>query len=164
MKLITAEQILSDFCAQKTMLGDFAPPKGKDLIPYEITPAIEIHFLVDPARQDKIIENIYICNNRNKAKSEQKWNTVAKIDLKNMEPENYGPAGMEPSKAWSLANEWMAKSKYALKYERKATSVGQEDNYFIVEFKACDNQQKPLKLKVDLKTGTGELINETHDK
>ena len=58
----------------------------------------------------------------------------------------------------------MAKSKYALKYERKATSVGQEDNYFIVEFKACDNQQKPLKLKVDLKTGTGELINETHDK
>ena len=33
-----------------------------------------------------------------------------------------------------------------------------------VEFEACDNKQKPLKLKVDLKTRTCELINETHDK
>ena len=71
-----------------------------------------------------------------------------------------GPAQKESSIAWNLANEWMAKTKYSLEFERKATSIRHKDNYFIAEFAAFEKSRKPLILEVDITTKKCELIKE----
>jgi len=86
MELKPAEQILKDFGALETPVGDFAPPQSPNggymaLIHYAVAPGIEIELVIDTVNKAQIIQTMYVCKNINENKLNQNWEKIDTIDL-----------------------------------------------------------------------------------